>query len=225
MTEIVEGLDGAKRDRIAELRRAGRFFWIDVPLERDEPRRSGRGVGHSGARPSGAAGLRGWTRRPRASSTPTESTSSSPSAAISSRPSWRMRRPYRLRPVEVHMLVCGDYLLTLHEERGVVARAAGPLHAGGPQRAIRRLRGPRRDGRQRVRRAGRGRADAGRPGGDVDRPACRTGADGDAAGDQLAALENETPASGPSAACSSGSAWRSSGSRGSRRTTNATSTA
>jgi hypothetical protein len=37
MAEIVEGLDGAKRDRIGALRKAGRFFWIDVPLSETRP--------------------------------------------------------------------------------------------------------------------------------------------------------------------------------------------
>jgi hypothetical protein len=37
MTEIVGGLDGAKRARIGELRKSGRFFWIDVPLSETSP--------------------------------------------------------------------------------------------------------------------------------------------------------------------------------------------
>ena len=32
MTEIFEGLDDDQRDRIAALRKSGRFFWIDASL-------------------------------------------------------------------------------------------------------------------------------------------------------------------------------------------------
>ena len=41
MIEVVEGLDGAKRDRIRALREARRFFWVDVSAS--ETRRSDLG--------------------------------------------------------------------------------------------------------------------------------------------------------------------------------------
>ena len=33
MTDVLSGLDGAQRARIADLRRQGRFFWLDVSLQ------------------------------------------------------------------------------------------------------------------------------------------------------------------------------------------------
>ena len=54
---------------------------------------------------------------PHGRSTPTESQSCFPSAAMSS---WRHQpttTAYRLRPIEIQVLVTGDYLLTLHGQR------------------------------------------------------------------------------------------------------------
>ncbi len=37
MTEIVEGLDGAAREKVAELLESGHFFWLDVALSDTSP--------------------------------------------------------------------------------------------------------------------------------------------------------------------------------------------
>ena len=109
------GLDAAERERVAALRGEGRFFWLDVSLgetSRDDlvdalgiPERALRALASSGDasasrtfhadRESVVFALRCYI----------ESEAPAEEAA------------YRLRPVEVHVLVTGDYLLTLHEER------------------------------------------------------------------------------------------------------------
>jgi magnesium transporter len=116
MTEIVEGLDGPDRERIEELRRGGRFVWIDVPLgetSADElgellaiPKPALRALlGFGEDRPSSHKLYTDGKHVVFAFSCYLESTQ----LAVES--------PYRLRAIEVHLLVCGDYLLTLHEER------------------------------------------------------------------------------------------------------------
>ena len=116
MTEIVEGLDGAERHRIRELREGGSFFWVDLSLSDTSPHELGEVLaipeqaleallGFGEARPS--------TRRLYADgkqvvfsfSAYLESTQLAEGAS------------YRLGPVEVRVLVCGEYLLTLHEGR------------------------------------------------------------------------------------------------------------
>jgi magnesium transporter len=114
MTEIVEGLDGTARERIAALRASGRFFWIDVTLsERADD------VGEVlGIPPGPLHALLGFGAHQRSSRkfhadgryvafafscyvAPAEPDADQPS--------------HHLRPVEVHVLVSGDYLLTLHK--------------------------------------------------------------------------------------------------------------
>ena len=191
--------------------------------ERDQPRRPWRGVGHSGARPSGAAGLRG--RSPVLPQV------------------LRRRNPRRLRVQLLSRVdpACGRDPVPPSPGRGpraglrripvdppraagVTARAARSRHAGAAQRAIPHLLGPRRNGRQRIRCAERGRAEVGRPGGDVERPPCRAGTDGLAACDQRAALENEAPGRGSARSAREDRCRDQAGRRASMRTTNANST-
>jgi magnesium transporter len=125
MTEIVEGLDGAKRDRIEELREAGRFFWIDVPLSETSPDDLGEILaipedalqalmGFGEARPSSRKLYADGKHVVFAFSCYLEATQLANGT------------PYRLRPVEVHVLVCGEYLLTLHQERVSLPDQLGP---------------------------------------------------------------------------------------------------
>ncbi len=112
---MLSGLDAAERERVAALRGEGHFFWLDVSLSetsRDDlvaalgiPERALRALASSGDasasrtfhadRESVVFALRCYL----------ESEAPAEEAA------------YRLQPVEVHVLVTGDYLLTLHEER------------------------------------------------------------------------------------------------------------
>jgi magnesium transporter len=115
VTEVLSGLDAAERERVAALRGEGRFFWLDVSLgetSREEvvaalgvPERAVRALASSGDasasrtfhadRESLVFALRCYV----GPDAPTEEFA------------------YRLRPVEVQVVVTGDYLLTLHEER------------------------------------------------------------------------------------------------------------
>jgi magnesium transporter len=125
MTEIFEGLEGDQRDRIAALRKAGRFFWVDAPLNEgtaddladllDVPKQAlqalmsfGDDLGSS--RKFYADGKYvGF-----AASCYLESAQLADAG------------PYRLGPVEVQVLVSGDYVLTLHEERVSLPQLLAP---------------------------------------------------------------------------------------------------
>jgi magnesium transporter len=106
MGEVVEGLEGAaQRQRIAELRERRRFFWIDVPLSetsRDDLREL-LGVPKDSLQPLLDFG---------------ETTAPSRKFhADGQRVVFSFSCYLDLRPVEVHVLVSGEYLLTVHEER------------------------------------------------------------------------------------------------------------
>jgi magnesium transporter len=114
MTEIVRGLSGGAT-RVRELREAGRFFWIDVSLSES----SGGALGEALALPEPAlralvafGAERSWSRKFHADG---ERVVFAFGCYLdSARPAGEF--PYRLRPVEVHLLVSGEYVLTLHEE-------------------------------------------------------------------------------------------------------------
>ena len=106
MTEVLTGLDAGTRERIAALRSQGRFFWLDASLSetsREElvdaleaPERAVRG--------------------------PSRVQADGDSVAFVLRCYVAMEHPvetgaYRLTPIQVQVVVTGDYLLTLHEER------------------------------------------------------------------------------------------------------------
>jgi magnesium transporter len=116
MTEIVEGLGAAERERIGALRRSRRFFWVDLSVgqtSRDDLREV-LGVPERALGPlcdfgKGVAASRKFFADGQvvvfAFSCYLESSASAGGSL------------YRLRPVEVHVVVSGDYLLSLHEER------------------------------------------------------------------------------------------------------------
>ena len=115
MTDVLSGLDGAQRARIADLRRHGQFFWLDLSL-----REAGRdrlvealGVpeGALGAGPG--SGDAPGSRRFRADGE---------SIAFTLRCYVDATAPggedaFRLQPLEVRVVITTDYLLTLHEEQ------------------------------------------------------------------------------------------------------------
>ena len=136
MTEIVEGLDGANRERVEELRRGGSFFWIDVALSEASaddlgdvlaiPKPALRALqGFGENRPSAHKLYSDGKHVVFAFSCYLESTQVADDS------------PYGLRPVEVHTLVCGDYLVTLHEERVSLPELLAPsLPEGRSERYV-----------------------------------------------------------------------------------------
>jgi magnesium transporter len=106
MAEIIEGLDGAERDRVAELLRSGRFFWLDVAL-RDTTPGELREV----------LGIPEETLRALLDFEP-DHPSSRKFHADGKRVAFALSAYLeQTAAVEVHLLVSGDYLLTVHEER------------------------------------------------------------------------------------------------------------
>ena len=112
---MLSGLDAAERERVAALRGEGRFFWLDVSLSETSsddladaleiPERALRALASS----SGASASR--TFHADRESLVFALRCYIESEAPAEEPA------YRLRPVEVQVVVTGDYLLTLHEER------------------------------------------------------------------------------------------------------------
>ena len=112
---MLSGLDAAERERVAALRGEGRFFWLDVSLSetsRDDlvdalgiPERALRALASSGDASASRTFHADRESVVFALRCHIESDAPADEAA------------YRLRPVEVHVLVTGDYLLTVHEDR------------------------------------------------------------------------------------------------------------
>jgi magnesium transporter len=116
MTEIVEGLDGAERDRIGELRKDGSFFWVDVSLGETSPHELGEVLAIPEQALEALLGFR--DARPSTHKLYADGKHVVfPFSAYLESTQLAEGTPYRLSPVEVRVLVCGDYVLTLHEER------------------------------------------------------------------------------------------------------------
>jgi magnesium transporter len=113
VTEVIQGLGAAERERVAELRAQRRFFWLDASLadttradlaeslgcpEDTVPSRTLRADGETIV-----FALRCYVE----------------SAAAGD-------GDYRLRPVDVQVVITGGYLLTLHEERLSLPDALAP---------------------------------------------------------------------------------------------------
>jgi magnesium transporter len=126
VAEIVQGLEGPDRERIAELRKAGRFFWIDVPLTETTFDDLGEALGIPGRALHALLGFGEARPSSRKLHADAEHVVFSFSCYVESS---RLadETPYRLRPVEVHVLVSGDYLLTLHQEPLSLPALLGPL--------------------------------------------------------------------------------------------------
>jgi magnesium transporter len=114
VTEVLDGLDAAQRARVAALRRQGRFFWLDASLGDtrvedlqellDDARGALRALfasgDHRGSRVFHVDGASiGFALRCFVSEAPADGDAS------------------QLAPLRVHVVVTGDYLLTLHEEQ------------------------------------------------------------------------------------------------------------
>jgi magnesium transporter len=115
VTEIVSGLGGAQRDRIAALRKDGRFFWVDVALSEASARDLGEALGV----PERALQAMLDFGEARAASHKFHADGGHVAFVFSCYLEWEREDGIRsrLRPIQVHILVSGDFLLTLHEER------------------------------------------------------------------------------------------------------------
>jgi magnesium transporter len=114
MTEILHGLDRDSRDRVAALQAQGRFFWLDVSLSET----SADDVIKAVSLPVGAT--RATLAAARGQSAPRlQSDGASLAFTITCFVATRTQSAARWRsePVEVHVVVTGDCLVTLHRER------------------------------------------------------------------------------------------------------------
>ena len=114
MADIVTGLGDAQRDRITALRKKGRFFWLDVPLTQASARDLGDALGI----PDRAVQAMLDFEETQAASRKFYGDGQHvvfPFSCYLERGQKDDR--YRLRPIEVHVLVTGNFLVTLHEER------------------------------------------------------------------------------------------------------------
>jgi magnesium transporter len=112
---MISGLDAPERERVAALRGEGRFFWLDVSLSETSP-----------ADLVDALGIPERALRALASSDDASASrmfhADRESLVFALRCYVESEAPaegvaYRLRPAEIHVLITGEYLLTLHEER------------------------------------------------------------------------------------------------------------
>jgi magnesium transporter len=115
VTEIVEGVEAAERERIRRLRESRRFFWIDVALSETSRDELGEALGVPGQALERLLDF-GTVGRSRTFYADGQHVVFAFSCYVESAPP-AQGPEYRLHPVKVHVLVSGNYLLTLHEER------------------------------------------------------------------------------------------------------------
>jgi magnesium transporter len=119
MGEIVEGLDAAARERIRSLLADERFFWLDVRLDRAAGDELGSALGVSGAALEALTDFgehrRLWRRF----------------HADGQRVAFPFTCYRGPTPIEVHVLVTGDFVLTVHRERVSLPELLGPYMPEG----------------------------------------------------------------------------------------------
>lgn len=128
MTETLQGLENANREKIESLRSGGRFFWVDASVGETSQQQLGEVLGV----PAHALqALFDFGDRYRARKFTSDG--------------WHIVFPfscyiesdqfgdttYRLRPVKVHVLVSREYLLTLHEEQVALPQQLAPYTPEG----------------------------------------------------------------------------------------------
>jgi magnesium transporter len=116
MSEIVEGLDESDRGRIAELRRAGHYFWVDVCVD-DAPAQQIEAL--LGISPESLGPLLDFSRgeRPSRRFAASRSQVVFPFQCYVEEADEHEGEAPRLRALEVNVLVHGDFVLTVHRER------------------------------------------------------------------------------------------------------------
>jgi magnesium transporter len=112
---MLSGLDAGVRERVALLREQGRFFWLDVSLGETSRDDLVDALGVPG-RVLPALALSGDASAARSFHADGESVVFALRCYAESK-TQADEAAFRLRPLEVRVLVTGDYLLTVHEER------------------------------------------------------------------------------------------------------------
>ena len=116
MTEILEGLDGATRDRVTALRRSGEFFWIDISLGETSEADLRDALGISGDALHSLLDFGEGLESSRMFHADGKHLVFAFSGYLESADRGDGRL-FQLRGVEVHVVVTGEYILTLHDER------------------------------------------------------------------------------------------------------------
>jgi magnesium transporter len=116
MGEIVDGLGAAERERIARLRASGTFFWADVSLAETKGEQIGAALGIPDPALHLLTDFSERTPPSRKFHADGERVVFAFSCFLESSQG-RAGRSHPHRPVEGHVLVCGDYILTVHRER------------------------------------------------------------------------------------------------------------
>ena len=125
MAEIVVGLERAERARIAELLEAGRFFWVDVALSATSPDDLAEVLGipeHTLQTLLGFGADHPASHKFRADG---KHVAFALTAYLESE-DVAIESPEHFRSVEVHVLVAGAYLLTVHDEPVSLPGALAP---------------------------------------------------------------------------------------------------
>ena len=130
MSEIVEGLGPPERERIAALRRRETFFWVDVSLRETSGDDLAEVVGIPKEALKTLVDFRDDTPPSRKFHADGKHVVFAFSCFLErDRPAAEIAQP--LRPVEVHVLISGDYLLTLHEEPIPLSKLLAPVTPEG----------------------------------------------------------------------------------------------
>jgi magnesium transporter len=114
VTEVLYGLDAAQRDRVATLRAQGRFFWLDASLSETSREDLVEALDPGGPALRALPGS-GDARASRSMHVDGASIGFA-LRCYAPREEPGDEDPSQLRPIRVHVVVTGDYLLTLHEE-------------------------------------------------------------------------------------------------------------
>jgi magnesium transporter len=115
VTEVLYGLDAAERERVAARRAEGRFFWLDVSLSETSREDLVDALGiHERALRALRSSRDGYASR--AFHADGESVVFA-LRCYAELEEVEEQAGYRLRPMEVQVVVTSDYLLTLHDER------------------------------------------------------------------------------------------------------------
>ena len=133
MTEVLYGLGAAERQRVAALRAEGRFFWLDVSLSETSRKElvDALGIPERALRALRSAGDAHASRAFHADG---ESVVFALRCYVEREPE-QGQTGYRLRPIEVQLLVTHDYVLTVHDERVSLPAVLAPDLPPGRSRA------------------------------------------------------------------------------------------